>query len=82
MAASVEETSTEMKLLKGHVEDAAARTLRQEHALHQAQAQLDRKRQKKRAHKADAHKFKQLWRTVRPTLLFLLVILAVSAACH
>lgn len=65
LAASVEEMATEMKLMEGRAEDAAARSLRQEHALHQAQAQLDRKRQKKRSHKADAQKFKQLWRTVR-----------------
>eukprot|EP00892_Ulva_mutabilis_P002273 jgi/Ulvmu1/12046/UM083_0059.1 len=66
--ASVEELSTEMELLKGRLEAATTRTHRQEHALVQAEAQLDRKRQKKRAHKADAVKFKQLWRTFKNEL--------------
>lgn len=65
LAASLEQMSTEIELLKGRLEDATARLHQQDHALVQAQAQLDRKRQKKRAHKADADKFKQLWRTVR-----------------
>lgn len=65
LTASIEELSAEVELMKGRWGDTNAQLHRQEHALVQAQAQLDRKRQKKRAHKADANKFKQLWRTVR-----------------
>lgn len=65
LVVSVDELSARMELMAGRVADATKRTKQQEHALHHAQAQLDRKRQKKRAHKAEAQKFKQLWRTVR-----------------
>ena len=68
LVASVDEMSAQMELMAGRVQDATARAEQQEHALHQAQAHLDRKRQKKRDHKAEAQKLKQLWRTVRCVL--------------
>lgn len=66
LAADKQELTTQVGLLTARLNEGLAKVQHAEQNLTQAEAQLDRKRQKKRAHKANATKFQQLWRQVCP----------------
>ena len=67
LSSTVEELSTNVELLQRRVAEGEAALKVEERRAREARAALDRKRQKKRGHKATAIKFQQLWQKVCPS---------------
>ena len=60
MAAEKNALSSQVAVLNARLDESIAKVHQAEEALTRAEADLDRKRQKKRAHKAEATKLRQL----------------------
>jgi CRP-like cAMP-binding protein len=65
MNSEIEDHQMQRKLMQARLEEGLVRIQTAERRLQEAQAQLDRKRQKKREYKDAARKFRNLWQSVR-----------------